>query len=217
MLEKEGFEVHNIESKEPVLQEEFKQETRKSTKEGKKVDVTIQQAGAAKELMSGQPFDEVLGEIDKEIGKYDSKRHEAAGSEVSMGKENHMGQQNINEAKLHCSSSTHPSLHLTVGASMPVDQSSSTQMEAELSLFCGLKALKVWETYLVKVNQNTGFELIMVSSHLLSLFVTTQLIGKTGIKTGLPPSLLLSKTCQNPGERSLRRLEYKNTRSMQFV
>nr|POE46553.1 putative leucine-rich repeat receptor-like protein kinase [Quercus suber] len=84
---------------------------------------------------------------------------------------------------LHCSSSTHPSLHLTIGASMPVDQSSSTQMEAELSLFCGPKALKG--------NQNTGFELIIVSSHLLSFFLTTQLIDKTGIKTGLPLSLLL--------------------------
>ena len=58
---------------------------------------------------------------------------------------------------------------------MPVDQSSSTQMEADLSLFCGPKALKVWETYLVKVNQNTGFELIMVCS-LGSFYFITVLI-----------------------------------------
>ena len=41
----------------------------------------------------------------------------------------------IHLPQLHCSSSTHPSLHLTVGASMSVDQSSSTQMEAKLFLF----------------------------------------------------------------------------------
>ena len=82
----------------------------------------------------------------------------------------------IHLLQLHCSSSTHPSLHLTIGASMPVDQSSSTQMEAKLFLFfCGPKALKVWETHLVKVNQNTGFELIMVCS-LGSFYFITALI-----------------------------------------
>ena len=60
----------------------------------------------------GQPFEEVLGEIDKEIGKCDSKRYEATTSEasmgkeshvssdVSMGKESHVGQPNIKEAKV---------------------------------------------------------------------------------------------------------------------
>ena len=45
----------------------------------------------------------------------------------------------IHLRQLHCSSLTHPSLHLIVGASMPLDLSSSTQMEAE-------HFLKVWET-----------------------------------------------------------------------
>ncbi|KAM3746724.1 hypothetical protein ACB098_06G223300 [Castanea mollissima] len=62
--------------------------------------------------------------------------------------------------QLHCSSSTHPSLNLTLGASMPLDQSSSTRMKAELFLFF-VVLNKVRETYLVKVNQNTGFKLIM--------------------------------------------------------
>nr|POE70115.1 hypothetical protein CFP56_23664 [Quercus suber] len=105
MLEKEGFEVHNAENIDPVLQEAFQQETRQSTKEGKSENVTTQQAGLAMEMVSGKPFEEVLGEIDKEIGKYDSKSFESTISEASMEKENHVGQPNINDAKVPCMSS----------------------------------------------------------------------------------------------------------------
>ncbi|KAM3698918.1 hypothetical protein ACJW31_06G223100 [Castanea mollissima] len=84
--------------------------------------------------------------------------------------------------QLHCSSSTHPSLNLTLGASMPLDQSSSTRMKAELFLFF-VVLNKVRETYLVKVNQNTGFKLIMDRN-----------------KNRISPLLvLLSKRCLNNG------------------
>ena len=85
LLEKEGFDVHKAENKEPDLQEPNNQDTRQSTMGGKKEDVTIQHAGSAKEMVSGQTFEDGLSEIDKEIGKYDSKSVGAAGSEVNMG------------------------------------------------------------------------------------------------------------------------------------
>ena len=91
MLEKEGFDVHNAENIELVLLKANNQDSRQSTKEGKKEDVTNQQTGSAMEMVSKQPFEEALGEIDKEIRKYDSKRCEATGSEASMGKESLVG------------------------------------------------------------------------------------------------------------------------------
>uniref|UniRef100_A0A7N2MGE8 DUF4283 domain-containing protein n=1 Tax=Quercus lobata TaxID=97700 RepID=A0A7N2MGE8_QUELO len=118
LLEKEGFDVHKAKNKEPDLQEANIQDTRQSTMGGKKEDVTIQHAGSAKEMVLGQPFEEVLGEIDKEIGKYDSRSVGAAGFEVNMGKENLVGQPNIKEAMLPCTPSR--LAHLSFSPRVPV-------------------------------------------------------------------------------------------------
>ena len=135
LLEKEGFDVHKAENKEPDLQEANIQDTRQSTMGGKKEDVTIQHAGSAKEMVSGQPFEDVLGEIDKEIGKYDSRSVGATGSEVSigkydsrsvgatgseisMGKENFVGHPNIKEAMLPCTPSR--PAHLSFSPRVPL-------------------------------------------------------------------------------------------------
>ena len=67
--------------------------------------MTIQHAGSVKEMVSGQPFEDVLGEIDKGIEKYDSRSVGATGSEVSMEKENFVSHPNIKEAMLPCTPS----------------------------------------------------------------------------------------------------------------
>ena len=118
LLEKDGFDVHKAENKEPDLQEANIQDTRQSTMEGKKEDVTIQHVGSAKEMVSGRTFEDVLGEIDKEIGKYDFRSVGATGSEVSMGKENLVGHPNIKEALLPCTQSR--PAHLSFSPRLPL-------------------------------------------------------------------------------------------------
>ena len=80
--------------------------------------MTIQHAGSAKEMVSGQPFEDILGENDKEIGKYDFRSVGAAGSEVNMGKENLVGQPNIKEAMLPCTPSR--PAHLSFSPRVPL-------------------------------------------------------------------------------------------------
>ena len=41
--------------------------------EGIKDDMMLQQARSVEEKVSGKTFEEVIGELDKEINKYDSK------------------------------------------------------------------------------------------------------------------------------------------------
>ena len=80
--------------------------------------MTIQHAGSAKEMVSGQPFEDILGENDKEIGKYDSRSVRATGSKVSMGKKNFVGHPNIKEAMLPCTPSR--PTHLSFSPRVPL-------------------------------------------------------------------------------------------------
>uniref|UniRef100_A0A7N2MT91 DUF4283 domain-containing protein n=1 Tax=Quercus lobata TaxID=97700 RepID=A0A7N2MT91_QUELO len=72
-LEKESFGVPNEGNIEPVFQEVYKHESRQSTEERIMEDVIEQQAGLAVEKESEKSFEEVMGEIDKEISNSDHR------------------------------------------------------------------------------------------------------------------------------------------------
>ena len=74
----------------------------------------LQQTGSAEEKVSGKTFEEVIGELDEEINKYDSKDPMAANLGVNMEKENLGGQHTINEASMPC-----PPSHVTNLSSAP--------------------------------------------------------------------------------------------------
>ena len=74
----------------------------------------LQQAGSAEEKVSGKTFEEVIGELDEEINKYDSKDPMAASLGVNMEKENLGGQHAINEASM-----SYPPSHVTNLSSAP--------------------------------------------------------------------------------------------------
>ena len=63
----------------------------------------LQQAGSAEEKVSGKTFEEVIGELDEEINKYDSKGSMAIRVGVNKEKENVGDQHTINEASMPCS------------------------------------------------------------------------------------------------------------------
>ena len=65
----------------------------------------LQQAGSAEEKVSGKTFEEVIGELDAEINKYDSKGFMAIRVDVYTEKENVGDQYTINEASMPCSPS----------------------------------------------------------------------------------------------------------------
>ena len=65
----------------------------------------LQQAGSAEEKVSGKTFEEVIGELDDEINKYDSKGSMAIRVDVNTEKENVGDQHTINEASMPCSPS----------------------------------------------------------------------------------------------------------------
>ena len=65
----------------------------------------LQQAGSAEEKVSGKTFEEVIGELDEEINKYDSKSSMAIRVDVNTEKENVGDQHTINEASMPCSPS----------------------------------------------------------------------------------------------------------------
>nr|POE50979.1 hypothetical protein CFP56_64796 [Quercus suber] len=75
-------------------------------------DVIAQQPGSAVEKESEKSFEEAIGELDKEIRKYDSKSNVSSSSKVSTGKENHVGQPRAFEANVLCTT-TH-SAHLSL-------------------------------------------------------------------------------------------------------
>nr|POE64541.1 hypothetical protein CFP56_18828 [Quercus suber] len=95
-LEKESLEVHNEENIEPVFQE----------------------AGSVVEKELVKSFEEVMGEIDKEIKKYDSKSFVSPSFGDSTGKENYVGQPRINEANVLCTSTL--SAHLSLSPRAPL-------------------------------------------------------------------------------------------------
>ena len=72
--------------------------------EGIKDDMMLQQARSVEEKVSGKTFEEVIGELDKEINKYDSKDSMSTSLGVSTEKENLGGQPTINEACMPCTS-----------------------------------------------------------------------------------------------------------------
>ena len=63
----------------------------------------LQQAGSAEEKVSRKTFEEVIGELDKEINKYGSKGSMAIRVDVNTEKENVGDQHTINEASMPCS------------------------------------------------------------------------------------------------------------------
>nr|POE81963.1 hypothetical protein CFP56_51009 [Quercus suber] len=70
-LEKENLEANEGENTEPDFQGLYQQESRLSNEEGIMEDVMLQQTRSAAKKVSAESFEEVLGEIDKEIKKYD--------------------------------------------------------------------------------------------------------------------------------------------------
>ena len=72
--------------------------------EGIKDDMMLQQARSVEEKVSGKTFEEVIGELDKEINKYYSKDSVSTSLGVSTEKENLGGQPTINEACMPCTS-----------------------------------------------------------------------------------------------------------------
>ena len=65
----------------------------------------LQQAGSVEEKVSEKTFEEVIGELDGKINKYDSKCSMAIRVDVNMEKENVGDQHTINEAGMPCSPS----------------------------------------------------------------------------------------------------------------
>ena len=65
-------------------------------------DLMLQQAESVEEKVLVQSFEEVIGEIDKEIKKYDSKSFASPSFGDSTRKENYVGHPRINEANMPC-------------------------------------------------------------------------------------------------------------------
>ena len=65
----------------------------------------LQQAGSTEEKVSGKTFEDVIGELDEEINKYDLKGSMAIKVGVNTEKENVGDQYTINEASMPCSPS----------------------------------------------------------------------------------------------------------------
>ena len=65
----------------------------------------LQQAGSAEEKVTEKAFEEVIGELDEEINKYDSKGSVAIRVDANTEKENVGDQHTINEASMPCSPS----------------------------------------------------------------------------------------------------------------
>ena len=74
----------------------------------------LQQAESAEEKVSGKTFEEVIGELDEKINKYESKGFMSTSLNVNMEKENLGGQPTINEASMPC-----PPSHATNLSSAP--------------------------------------------------------------------------------------------------
>ena len=68
--------------------------------------------------MSIQSFEEVIGEIDKEIKKYDSKSFVSPSFGDSTRKENYVGHPRINEANVSCTSTY--AAHLSLSPRVPL-------------------------------------------------------------------------------------------------
>ena len=79
----------------------------------------LQQAGSAKEKVSGKTFEEVIGELDEEINKYDSKDSMAIRVDVNTEKENVGDQHTINEASMPCSPSHATNISIQLVSARP--------------------------------------------------------------------------------------------------
>ena len=78
----------------------------------------LQQAESVEEKVSVQSFKEVIGEIDKEIKKYDSKSFVSPSFGDSTRKENYVGHPRINEANVSCTSTY--AAHLSLSPRVPL-------------------------------------------------------------------------------------------------
>ena len=78
----------------------------------------LQQAGLVEEKVLVKSFEEVIGEIDKEIKKYDSKSIVSPSFGDSTRKENYVGHPRINEANMPCTP-THAA-HLSLSQKKPL-------------------------------------------------------------------------------------------------
>ena len=78
----------------------------------------LQQAGLVEEKVLVKSFEEVIGEIDKEIKKYDSKSIVSPSFGDSTRKENYVGHPIINEANMPCTP-THAA-HLSLSPKKPL-------------------------------------------------------------------------------------------------
>ena len=81
-------------------------------------DLMLQQAESVEEKVLVQSFEEVIGEIDKEIKKYDSKSFASPSFGDSTRKENYVGHPRINEANMPCTP-THVA-HLSPSTCVPL-------------------------------------------------------------------------------------------------
>ena len=108
-LQQAGFGVEGL-----VQRAGLEKDKKLSKKEGIKDDMMLQQTGLAEEKVSRKTFEEVTGELDEEINKYDSKDSMAISLGVNMEKENMGGQHTINEASMPC-----PPSHVTNVSSAP--------------------------------------------------------------------------------------------------
>ena len=70
-LEKENLKAGEGESIKLDFQGLYQQKSRLSNEEENMEDVRLHQSGSAAKKVSAEPFEDVLGEIDKEINKYD--------------------------------------------------------------------------------------------------------------------------------------------------
>ena len=95
--EMESFEACDEGNKTPIFQEINQQKLKMPCDVGIMEDRMQHHTGSAVIKMLAESFEVVLGEIDKEIKKYDPKPSVSPVSSVSMGKENWVGQPSINE------------------------------------------------------------------------------------------------------------------------
>ncbi|KAF3958281.1 hypothetical protein CMV_016798 [Castanea mollissima] len=98
--EKGNLEASEGKNTEPDFQGLYQQESRLSNEEGIIKDVMLQQTESTAKKVSAEPFEEVLGKIDKGIKKYNSKASISSGFGTSIGEENDGDHSSINESNV---------------------------------------------------------------------------------------------------------------------
>ena len=189
----ESVEACNERSNESGLKETSQQKLRMPTDEGIMEEGLQHQTGSIVLKVADESFEKVLGEIDKEIKKYDPKSTVASDPSVSIGKENFMGQPCINESNMP-SLSGHAT-HLSLSLRMPL---------AEIPIINHVKAEGTWKRFMrVKVGPDVGIaEALGEKRSAGNLFNQTELPKKRRVsQDGATKNKILAEVVYQPCQK----------------